>query len=330
MAVPVETEMRVEHVATCHVCGAAGELVHPDVADGLFGVPGRWGVRACENESCGLLWLDPRPIEDDIHRAYTEYYTHGDAPAPDSAEGGGLVARIGQLVAVLWLGVLGLRGSRRSSELMYLDRRPPGRVLDVGCGDGLRLSMLAERGWTVEGQEVDPAAAQAARDRRGLTVHLGNLHSLDLPAAGYDAIIMTHVLEHVHDPRALLTECRRLLAPGGVLISVSPNPASYGHARYGRSWFPLDPPRHLHLFPPAAAQALAEQAGFQNVRATTSTVRANVIMAASRDLRAHGRHDMRVPIPVRLRLIAMWEQLLARLAFARSRSSGEETVLEAS
>ena len=319
--------MRVEHVTTCHVCGGAGELVHPEVHDGLFGVPGRWGVRACDNQACGLLWLDPRPIEDDIHRAYTEYYTHGDEPG---AGGGGLVGRIGQLVAVLWLGLLGLRGARRSSELMYLDRRAPGRVLDVGCGDGLRLGMLAERGWTVVGQEVDPAAARAAREQRGITVHVGELRSLALPAASFDAIIMTHVLEHVHDPRTLLRECRRLLAPGGVLVSVSPNPASFGYGRYGSSWFPLDPPRHLHLFPPAAAAALAEQAGFQTVRASTSTVRANVILASSRDLREHGTHDMRAAIPARLRLIAMWEQLLARLAFARSRTSGEETVLEAS
>ena len=330
MAVPVETEMRVERVATCHVCGAAGEVVHPDVIDRQFGVPGRWGERACTNAACGLLWLDPRPIEADIHRAYAQYYTHGDAAPPASTVRVGLARRIEQVVAFVWLGLLGLRGARRSSELMYLDRRAPGRVLDVGCGAGEKLALLAEHGWTVEGQDVDPAAAQHARERHRVTVHLGDLRSLQLPAGSYDAIVMSHVLEHVHDPRALLQECRRLLAPGGLLVALSPNPASYGHARFGQSWFPLDPPRHLHLFPPAAARALAEQAGFQSVRATTSTVRANVYLAASRDLRAHGSHDLRAAMPMRLRLVAMWDQLLARLAFARSRSSGEETVLEAS
>ena len=321
--------MRIEPVATCHVCGAAGELVHPDVTDQQYGKAGRWGVRGCTNAQCGLLWLDPRPIEAEIHRAYTDYYTHAQAAAPDSS-GRGLARAVEQFVAFLWLGLLGLRGARRRIDLMYLDTRRPGRVLDIGCGDGAQLAALAEHGWAVEGQEVDPAAAQHAQERYGLTVHLGDLRGLDLPTAGYDAIIMSHVLEHVHDPRALLRECRRLLAPGGVLVAVSPNPSSYGHARYGASWFPLDPPRHLHLFTPAAARALAEQAGFETIRATTTTVHANVFLASSRNIRTHGSHDARVALPARLRLIAMWEQLLARLAFARSRTSGEETVLEAS
>jgi len=46
------------------------------VNDRLFDVPGQWNVRQCTNPDCGLLWLDPRPVEDDIGKLYRNYFTH--------------------------------------------------------------------------------------------------------------------------------------------------------------------------------------------------------------------------------------------------------------
>lgn len=79
-------------------------------------------------------------------------------------------------------------------------------------------------------------------------VDLGDLLDIGLEAASFDVIVMNHVIEHVYDPVATLVECRRLLAPEGKIIIITPNLKSYGHEIYGEDWRALEPPRHLHLF----------------------------------------------------------------------------------
>jgi len=51
-----------------------GVLLYQGLRDRLFGAPGTWSLIRCPN--CDLAWLNPRPIENDIGKLYTEYYTH--------------------------------------------------------------------------------------------------------------------------------------------------------------------------------------------------------------------------------------------------------------
>jgi 2-polyprenyl-3-methyl-5-hydroxy-6-metoxy-1,4-benzoquinol methylase len=135
---------------------------------------------------------------------------------------------------------------------------PPYRVLDVGCGNGGFLDAMRRIGWTVEGQEWDARAAEAAR-ARGLTVHTEPLERLDVRA---DLVTMHHVLEHVPDPVTFLDAARRLLEPGGFVYVTTPNLASRGHSIYGKAWRGLEPPRHLHLFTNDSLERTARAAGY--------------------------------------------------------------------
>jgi 2-polyprenyl-3-methyl-5-hydroxy-6-metoxy-1,4-benzoquinol methylase len=196
------------------------------------------------------------PLEEDIAKAYLDYYTHDVAdPARTAA-------------SRLLFSVLGLDISRRRAENCYLDDQSPGRVLEIGFGDGGRLRRLAALGWQVEGQEVDPTAIQKARDA-GFEVHEGRLRDLNLPDSSYDAVIGNHVIEHVHSPLEVLNACRRITRPGGLVIMVTPNITSYGHRVFGRHWLGLDPPRHLHLFTLSSMDLLLKMAGFINFRLST-------------------------------------------------------------
>src|SRR5574342_583828 len=71
------SEMRAAPSGSCHVCGTRGRLLHRALRDRLYGVAGEWNFRRCENRSCGLVWLDPMPIEPDLHEAYADCCTHG-------------------------------------------------------------------------------------------------------------------------------------------------------------------------------------------------------------------------------------------------------------
>ncbi|MGL4651032.1 MAG: class I SAM-dependent methyltransferase, partial [Caldilineaceae bacterium] len=189
-------------------------------------------MRRCTNPACGTLWLDPRPLQDDLHLAYQTYYTHSGSAAKGGITGVGSADKlpaqlvVGALYAPVRL-LFKQKVGRERAEAMYLHQRVPGRLLDVGCGDGTRLLRLRSLGWQVHGQDVDPTSVQVARTR-GLTVVLGELVGADLDAGSFDAITMHHVLEHVLDPDALIRECHRLLAPGGVLVVTTPNARSLG------------------------------------------------------------------------------------------------------
>jgi len=101
-------------------------------------------------------------------------------------------------------------------------------VLDVGCAAGDTAAMLKARGCTVSGVDIDPAAAEPAReiveelviadiDRNPLSEHF--------KAESFDAIIFGDVLEHLLDPWATLRDAVTLLRPGGRILVSIPNVA---------------------------------------------------------------------------------------------------------
>ena len=300
--------MRTHSAPGCRVCGAAGETLYEGLHDLLFGAPGRWRMARCADGSCGLLWLDPAPLPEDLGLAYERYYTHGSAAGSRGVferllrswgKQGYWASRYGYRVRLAGAKRLLARAAVRSQETReYLDRlvlmqppRPGGRALDVGCGEGATVEALATLGWDAEGVDFDAAAVVRAVER-GLRVRLGSLEGQHYPAGHFDVIGMTHVLEHVPDPLATLRECARLLRPGGQLVLATPNARSLGHRRFGRDWRGLEPPRHLQVFTPGALRRLAERAGFALATLESRTLGAAFASAESR--RIQGATDARL------------------------------------
>src|SRR5690349_1950951 len=87
----------------------------------------------------------------------------------------------------------------------------PQRVLEVGCGDGALLAELGDRRFapTLAGFEISEEAAAISR-RRGLDVNVFDGTRLPAGDEAYDLGILSHVLEHVPDPAALLRETARV------------------------------------------------------------------------------------------------------------------------
>jgi SAM-dependent methyltransferase len=139
-----------------------------------------------------------------------------------------------------------------------------GEVLDLGCGRGEALGLLAAAGLRVRG--IDASAAMVARAReRGLRAEQGDLFEAlaasDEGALG--AVVSFHVVEHL-PPGSIDRLCRlawRALAPGGVLILETPNTLSLVVAAR-RFW--LDP-THRRPVHPETLELLARNAGFEPV-----------------------------------------------------------------
>ena len=139
---------------------------------------------------------------------------------------------------------------------------PGARVLDVGCGRGVILGPLADRGFEVHGVEVSSDASRGA-DARAEIRFAADLADAAYPDAHFDEVVIWHVLEHLPDPRRTLEEVRRILKPRGRLIVAVPNFSSAQARWSGAAWFHLDLPRHLYQFPLDALRRLLEEVGFE-------------------------------------------------------------------
>jgi 2-polyprenyl-3-methyl-5-hydroxy-6-metoxy-1,4-benzoquinol methylase len=98
---------------------------------------------------------------------------------------------------------------------------PGSRILEIGCGRGLLLRCLKEAGYDTQGIEPSESASRAARDA-GLKVTQGYFKGHDFRGQTFDAVIMSHVLEHVERPGPLIDEAAGV-APGGLLLLVQAN-----------------------------------------------------------------------------------------------------------
>jgi SAM-dependent methyltransferase len=270
--------VQTEAVGACPVCGDGHRrLLHAGLVDRLYGSPGSWQLQQCSR--CGAAYLDPRPTSESIATAYEEYYTHEPTPEPASEtsalrelrqaiRNGYLNARYGYALrpaARLGRLVVPLLPGRRAAADRHVRQlvrpREAARVLDVGCGNGEFLLEMRAAGWLAEGLETDARAVARAREH-SLDVREGALEDGGYAAGAFDAITLSHVLEHVADPVATLRTCRELVRDDGVLWIATPNLASHGHVRFGRAWRGLEPPRHLVLFTPSALEQALERAGF--------------------------------------------------------------------
>jgi len=134
----------------------------------------------------------------------------------------------------------------------------------VGCGSGHWLGQAAAAGWDGCGVDTDPVAVTKAR-AAGLDVRLGPIEAWSDDPCSFDAVTISHVIEHVSDPAALLKQAFLLLRPGGSLYIDTPNIDAPTHSEFGRSWRGLEAPRHLVLFSERCLIGLLTQQGFVDI-----------------------------------------------------------------
>jgi SAM-dependent methyltransferase len=104
----------------------------------------------------------------------------------------------------------------------YVPLAKDARILEIGCGTGHNLAMLAKFG-TVEGVELDPASRAMAIDRFGSAIVDARLPELDgIEEGRYDMVALLDVLEHVEDDVAALKGIAKRLRPGGKILLTVP------------------------------------------------------------------------------------------------------------
>jgi len=200
-----------------------------------------------------------------------------------------------------------------------------GSVLDVGCGNGSALSELGALGdWDLFGLEIDPGAAQMAREK-GIHARAGTLDQSDYEDGSFDLIRLGHVIEHVVDPKETIERVYRMLKPGGILFGETPNTDCADFRIFGKYWGALHVPRHITFFNDRNLEKALRDAGFDEVHIGWHN--RPVGWAAGVQNWLHDKFNMKVPDTGRVRWyiilmliftpIATWQKYFSKTATVR-------------
>ena len=245
----------------CAVCKDPGFRTLFEATDRLYRTTDR-KFQIVECGQCRLIRLFPQPGAGELRGYYPATYWFG--PEDETVD------RLEELYRRFVL------RDHLNFVCRALESSPAdGLILDVGCGGGLFLRMLAERGYRVAGLDNSLDAVRLAWKGNGVPAVCATLSSPPFAPGSCSAVTMFHVLEHLYDPHSYLEEARGLLKPGGRLIVQVPNAACWQFLFLGRKWSGLDVPRHLWNFRPRDLDALLGRNGFEVVRRKHFSLRDN-------------------------------------------------------
>jgi len=143
----------------------------------------------------------------------------------------------------------------------------PGRLLDVGCGDGGFMALARERGWSCVGVDYETRMIAVAR-AKGLDAHAQDFAGFlkTQPRAAFDAAVLFDVLEHASEPRELFAALKPVLKPGAHLAVTFPNdgrPLFFGREDHDY------PPHHFTRWTAGSLERFFEREGFVVVAVET-------------------------------------------------------------
>lgn len=145
-----------------------------------------------------------------------------------------------------------------------------GKLLDVGAGLGLFLSLAKENDWDVYGTEVSDYALSNLKSSLGPNIFSGFIEEVDIPSESFDVVTLWHVLEHTTNPLSCLTQVKRILKKNGLVFVAVPNTNSlflFFRKLFKReSQFLFDEKTHephLYFFSPKTLKEMVAKAGFK-------------------------------------------------------------------
>jgi 2-polyprenyl-3-methyl-5-hydroxy-6-metoxy-1,4-benzoquinol methylase len=227
-----------------------------------FRAPSAARYRRCRD--CGSVFDTQPPSAEHVERLYTTagraYFVKDDPAA---------VAAVG-IDTELWgypadhVADRAFVEAKFDEVVAHLERYVPvGRLLDVGAGPGFLVSAAAARGWDARGIDLNPWAAEHARDELGVQVHVGSLDEGAFAGEQFDAVTMMDVIEHVPDPEPVLANLARLVRPGGVAVVLTPDAGAPLSRALGARWPEVQRPgEHVVLYSRGGLAAALRRHGF--------------------------------------------------------------------
>lgn len=216
-----------------------------------------WTIKDCGD--CGFVYLEKAPVYDELFRTLA-WQKNWKREEKRRRKARPLSYRASKLTRFR----LHMFPRKQVDDLTIRFARP-GNVIDIGCAGGKRLAALPDRfvpfGIEIE-EEIAAQADTLFRTKGGRALNASSLDGLKQFDDGFfSAATLRSYLEHEVQPREVMTEIARTLAPGGIAIIKVPNYSSVMRPIMGLEWSGFRFPDHVNYFTPASLRQMIEGVG---------------------------------------------------------------------
>jgi 2-polyprenyl-3-methyl-5-hydroxy-6-metoxy-1,4-benzoquinol methylase len=257
---------------SCPVCNHASKYDF-SCRDLMFNHYERYDYQRCSE--CNFIFQHPLPTAEQISSFYpSEYEVYEEGSRLKKVSG------LRKSILKKYYGYNHLKTNLFNDTICFVSRifsnkyevhyQSNGKLLDVGCGNGRYLDGMKKLGWQTKGVEFNEGAVRVC-NLSGLNVHHGDLFSANFETNSFDVINVSHVVEHVPNPKAFFTELTRVLKKNGTLIIKTPNSEALGRKFFNTNWYANDVPRHLYLFSEKNLNVLGDTCGLKMSQFKTRT-----------------------------------------------------------
>jgi SAM-dependent methyltransferase len=199
---------------------------------------------------CGLERIDPPPTLEELAHYYNESYASG--------------------LYSLFLQEVRMKQMTAEHRMKSVRRHAaPGRLLDLGCANGVLVESACKAGYEAEGIDLSPIAVEEGR-ARGLKLSVSTIEEWQ-PEHRYNVITGYDILEHVLDPLDFMQNVHRLLEPDGIAIISVPNSHSVFARLMRKNWWFYIPEEHLTYFHKGSIERLFRRAGLDQFHVEKAT-----------------------------------------------------------
>jgi len=214
-----------------------------DSREGVEGylVPGKeWG-RHVKCKNCHLVYMNPT---EKVSKTNEYYFKAKNTHAPTIRESYLMTAK---------------------SQVHLIQKYARGKnILDIGCAQGFFLFSASKAGYTTKGIEISQDAAAYAIREFGLDVEATPFEELRFAENHFDVVTLWQVLEHVPYPLMILKEVHRILKPGGLVATSTPNIEGIPAKILRKRWWDIKR-LHINQFTTKTLTDILQNAGFKNI-----------------------------------------------------------------
>jgi len=200
---------------------------------------------------CSFIYVNPKLTQEETKRVYLPEYYQERQIAQESP----FFTRIYQ------------------KHLRFIQQyKRNGTLLDIGCGTGYFLYLAYKEGWQVAGVEISISSVQKIKENYGIEAFPGELHQANFEGNFFDVVTLWHVLEHLAEPKAVLSEIARILHPKGLLAMATPNLSGMSTDFLGQKSRIFNPKEHLYYYTPETLCRLLRRCGFRVLKVRTQNL----------------------------------------------------------